>query len=97
MNENPLTQALQTSTKKRQQQPAETKPRKRHVRVKGKKPAVTKKPQSREGKSLIGGFFSPEINRTIKILAAKQSTTTQALVEEGLRAVFKKYGEAWPE
>ena len=99
MSNNPLAQALQASTEKqRQQQPAEPRPRNKQGKTR-KDAAIAGKPQSqgREGKSMIGGFFDPEISRLVKILAAKQSTTTQALVEEGLRAVFKKYGEQWPE
>lgn len=98
MSNNPLAQALQASTEKRQQQPAEPRPRNKQGKTR-KDAAIAGKPQSqgREGKSMIGGFFDPEISRLVKILAAKQSTTTQALVEEGLRAVIKKYGEVWPE
>ena len=98
MSNNPLAQALQASTEKRQQQPAEPRPRNKQGKTR-KDAAIAGKPQSqgREGKSMIGGFFDPEISRLVKILAAKQSTTTQALVEEGLRAVIKKYGEQWPE
>ena len=95
MKQNTLTDALKQSASKRQSQPATPKTRTRAK--KDDSATKTNTPPSRVGKSFVGGWFAPEIARTINILALKQSTSQQRLVEEGLRAVFKKYGEIWPE
>lgn len=54
--------------------------------------AVTRAP-SREGQSLVGGFFSPEVHRQLKILAAESGATQQALLTEALDMLFAKHGK----
>lgn len=50
-------------------------------------------PPSRTGKRLIGGHFSPEVAKHLKILAAEEETSIQALLEEALSLLFVKKGK----
>jgi hypothetical protein len=45
---------------------------------------------SRTGRVLIGGHFAPEVQRALKIIAAEEGTTIQALLAEALNTVFAK-------
>ena len=47
-------------------------------------------PPSSVGRVLIGGHFAPEVQTELKVLAAKERTTVQELVAEGLDAVFAR-------
>ena len=81
---NPLSQALKQqlslrvdSTQASEQQPTRVAPLK----------AV---PPSRSGRVLIGGHFAPEVQTALKIIAAKERTTMQALLAEAINTVFAK-------
>jgi hypothetical protein len=56
------------------------------------KPA-SQTPRSRQDTRLIGGHFSPDIARQIRILAAEVEMTVQALREEALSDLFVKKGK----
>jgi hypothetical protein len=45
---------------------------------------------SRSGRVLIGGHFAPEVQTAIKIIAAEERTTVQALLAEAINTVFAK-------
>jgi hypothetical protein len=45
---------------------------------------------SREGKRLIAGHFDPSTAKRLKLLAAEEETTVQALLEEALELLFDK-------
>lgn len=45
---------------------------------------------SRSGRVLIGGHFAPEVQTALKIIAAEERTTIQALLAEGINTVFAK-------
>ncbi len=45
---------------------------------------------SRSGRVLIGGHFAPEVQTALKIIAAEERTTMQALLAEGINTVFAK-------
>lgn len=45
---------------------------------------------SRFGRVLIGGHFAPEVQTALKIIAAEERTTIQALLAEGINTVFAK-------
>lgn len=47
-------------------------------------------PPSRSGRVLIGGHFAPEVQTALKIIAAQERTTVQALLEEAIDTVFAK-------
>ena len=59
--------------------------------------AASTRQANRVGKTQIAGYFSAENSRTLKQIALDQSSTVQDLIEEGLRAVFKRYGKEWRE
>lgn len=60
-----------------------------------KKGALTKSHRpSRVGTKLIAGHFDPKIARQIRIIAAEEDTTVQALLEEALDLLFVKKGKA---
>lgn len=48
---------------------------------------------SREGRRLIAGHFDPKVAKQIKLLAAEEDTTVQALLEEALDLLFVKKGK----
>lgn len=48
---------------------------------------------SREGRVLVGGHFAPEVQTALKILAAKERSSIQALLAEGINAVFARRHE----
>ncbi len=48
---------------------------------------------SRSGRVLIGGHFAAEVQRALRILAAEESTTIQALLAEGINTVFARRGK----
>lgn len=49
--------------------------------------------KARENKTMIGGYFSKEASRAVRTLAAKEGTTVQALVGEGLDLLLRDRGE----
>lgn len=48
------------------------------------------KPAARIGRVLVGGHFAPEVQTALKIIAAEERTTVQALLAEGINTVFAK-------
>lgn len=48
---------------------------------------------SREGRRLIAGHFDPKVARQLKLLAAEEDTTIQALLEQALDLLFVKKGQ----
>lgn len=56
-------------------------------------PATHKRKPSREGTVLIGGHFSPAVKQRLRLLAAEENTTSQALLEEALDLLFIKKGK----
>lgn len=49
---------------------------------------------SRVGTKLVAGHFDPKIARQLRIIAAEEDTTVQALLEEALDLLFVKKGRA---
>lgn len=49
---------------------------------------------SRFGTKLIAGHFNPKIARQLRIIAAEEDTTIQALLEEALDLLFIKKGKS---
>jgi hypothetical protein len=45
---------------------------------------------SRRNTKLIGGHFSPELAKQLRMLAAEEDTTIQALLEEAIQLLFAK-------
>jgi hypothetical protein len=48
---------------------------------------------SRAGRVLIGGHFAPEVQTALKIVAAEERTTVQALLAEAIDIVLAKHGK----
>ena len=80
---NPLTQGLEKQASARVSPPALPSP-----------PAQTvpkaSPPPSRLGRVLVGGHFAPEVQTALKVIAAEERTTVQALLAEGINTVFAK-------
>jgi hypothetical protein len=51
------------------------------------------KPKARDGRVMVAGYFSPELSRSLRILAAERDVTIQHLVGEGLDFVLRHYGK----
>jgi hypothetical protein len=49
--------------------------------------------RSREGRVLVGGHFAPQVQTQLKIMAAEERTTAQALLAEALNMLFAKRGK----
>jgi len=47
----------------------------------------------REGKKLVGGWFSASVNKDLRVLAAEEGTTIQALMGEALDLLMKSRGK----
>ena len=77
---NPLTQGLE------KQAPA-------RVAASTPKPHIPRKTAAaptRSGRVLVGGHFAPEVQTALKIIAAEERTTVQALLAEAINTVFAK-------
>jgi len=57
-------------------------------------PKVPENKPKRSKTVLIGGHFPPEVKQQLRILAAEENTTSQALLEEALDLLFIKKGKA---
>lgn len=49
--------------------------------------------QDRAGRVMVGGHFTANLSRAVKVLAAEQGTTVQALVGEALDDLLRKHGK----
>ena len=84
---NPLAQGLNQITKRR------AAPVVAPVAVESAEGASrSKAAPSRGGRVLVGGFFTPEVQTALKVLAAEERTTLQALLTEAINTVFAKRG-----
>ena len=88
---NPLSQGLNQA---RRPEPAAAMPTvgAKNAPAAAKKAAPRVAP-SREGRVLVGGHFAPEVQTALKILAAKERSSIQALLAEGINAVFARRHE----
>ena len=77
---NPLTQGLE-----KQLAPVRAKTSPRPSRTPARAVAL-----SRSGRVLVGGHFAPEVQTALKIIAAEERTTIQALLAEAINTVFAK-------
>ena len=79
--QNPLTQGLE------QQSPARAATSTARL-TKTARPTLV--PPSRSGRVLVAGHFAPEVQTALKIIAAEERTTVQALLAEGINMIFAK-------
>lgn len=57
-----------------------------------KRPASARR-QDRQDKVLIGGHFPKAVRQQLRMIAAEDDTTTQALLSEALNLLFVKKGK----
>lgn len=50
------------------------------------------KVSNKSKRRLIGGHFAPEVQQQVRVIAAEQDTTIQALLTEALNYIFEKRG-----
>ena len=55
-------------------------------------PDPDSRPAGRAGRKLVAGHFDPRVARKLKVLAAEEEATVQALLEEALDLLFVKRG-----
>lgn len=86
---NPLQAALERVEKAPSPAPKTSK-----KRVTVEESEAPKRKSSREGTVLIGGHFPPSVKQQLRMIAAEENTTSQALLEEALELLFIKKGRA---
>jgi hypothetical protein len=79
---NPLTQGLERKSSISIATPIQT-----------ERPAKPAAVPSRSGRVLVGGHFAPQVQTALKIVAAEERTTVQALLAEGINTIFAKRGK----
>ena len=55
--------------------------------------AASTRAKAREGKKAIGGYFSPELQRTLNIMATERDTTLQAVLGEAIDLWLREQGK----
>jgi hypothetical protein len=83
---NPLSQGLEQQQVRQAEPVAAPTPVAKPTETRAAKPV----PPSRAGRVLIGGHFAPEVQTELKVLAARERTSVQALIAEGINAVFAR-------
>jgi Antitoxin-like ribbon-helix-helix len=68
-------------------------PKKKVVKTESAHQGRAALPPSRQGKKALTGYFDPDVLRQLKVMAAAEDTTIQALMIEALNDLFKKYGK----
>lgn len=59
------------------------------------KPATKKKKKPAKEKTvLVGGHFQPDVLKQLRMIAAEEGTTNQALLAEALNLLFVKKGKS---
>lgn len=56
-------------------------------------PAAQAEAKARQGKKMIGGYFSPECARAVKMLAVERGVSLQHIIGEGLDPVLRQNGK----
>ena len=49
---------------------------------------------SRQGKKHVGAYVDPAVARQLRVIAAGEDTSTQALIEEAIGMLFQSRGTA---
>lgn len=47
----------------------------------------------RRGKKLIGGYFPPELQKAVRLLAVEQDSTVEAMLGEAINLLLRHYGK----
>lgn len=87
-----MTNSLQAVLNRAKSQPQNIKGEQKIIEKKrAPKDEVIKK--TRTNTVLIGGHFSPEVSKQLRIIAAEEGTTNQALLQQALDLLFTKKGK----
>jgi len=86
---NPLTQGLKQH-QARQAEPIPAPATAPAAKAAAAQSAAKRVPPSRVGRVLIGGHFAEQVQTELKVLAAVERTSVQALLAEGINAVFAR-------
>lgn len=81
---NPLTQGLERQPASRVSTVAPA------AKQEKKRTGASSPAPSRSGRVLVGGHFAPEVQTALKVIAAEERTTVQALLAEGINTIFAK-------
>lgn len=60
---------------------------------KAAEPLAAAPAKARVGKTMVAGYFSPELARAVKLLAVERGVTVQALIGEALDLVLRQAGK----
>lgn len=94
---NPLLAAIARATELPKIEPARPAPARENSSQAPKKPEKNARPamqrSGRSGMRLIAGHFDPAVARQLRLLAAEEDTTIQALLAEALDLLFVKKGK----
>ena len=89
---NALQAVLDRQARETNEEPAPAKPeRAREAAPAASEPKFSR--PSRMGRKLVAGHFDPKVAKQLKLLAAEEETTIQALLEEALDLLFVKKGK----
>ena len=89
---NALQAVLDRQARETNEEPAPAKPeRAREAAPAAPEPKFSR--PSRMGRKLVAGHFDPKVAKQLKLLAAEEETTIQALLEEALDLLFVKKGK----
>lgn len=50
-------------------------------------------PKVRRGKKIIAGYFPPELQKAVRLLAVEQDSTVEAMLGEALNMLLRHYGK----
>jgi 1-acyl-sn-glycerol-3-phosphate acyltransferase len=56
--------------------------------------ASSARPPSRTGKRVVSAYVDPAAAKQLRLLSAERDTSTQALLEEALNDLFRKYNRS---
>ena len=59
-------------------------------RAPGRRPTAA----SRQGRRHIGAYVPPDVARQLRVLAAQEDTSTQALIEQAIEMLFRSRSRA---
>lgn len=57
-------------------------------------PPAERRQPARAGKRLVAGHFDPKVAKALRLIAAEEDTTIQALLEEAIDLLLVKKGRA---
>lgn len=92
MSKNSLSAAIAGNLAQQEAEKPQPIPKQTQPRSDPKKEGEAKKSKHRQT-VLVGGHFPPAVLKQLRIIAAEEETTNQALLEEALNLLFVKKGK----